>query len=1103
MKPAENFDKLLVNLKAYKRKYYLNQMLKGGILFLTLLSSTYLFFSILEYYGKFSQIVRVIFFFTYLISGSLAFFTWILDPLLKYFAINKQLSDEEASRQIGLYFPEIKDKLLNTLQLKKMSEKESELIRASIEQKTNSLSIVPFSNAINIKENKRYLRYLVGPIVIIALIVFFLPHIFVESTARIINYNIDFKDKAPFAFMLENKSLKAFKNEDFEINLSIKGNSIPESVYLISANKRSKLKNLGGGKFSYLFKNIQRKEDFNFEAAGFISDGYSIDLINRPELTSFDVYLNYPSYLKKQSEKVKNIGNLSIPEGTSVTWEFNTKSADQIKILFSTGKQITENIEDDAYKLSKTFNKTESYDLELQNKQVKSKEKISYTINVIPDQFPQISSEEYHDSTLFNFISLGGSINDDYGLTGLRLFYKRSLDDNKEKESPFKSINVPIDQKFLSQNFIFNWNIDSLNLKPGESLDYYLQVWDNDGVNGRKSSKSKTYGIKLPSKEEASKAISKNSSQTENKMEKALSKSQQIQKDLNKIEEKLKGKNNLNWQDKKSIEELLDKHEELRKEIEELKKANEKLNQQQDKLSPSSEEMAKKMEQLQKLMNELLDEETKKLYDELQKLMEKNAPKQDLQKVLDAIQKKENNMDKELERALEMFKQLKFDQKSEEIINDLKETAKEQEELAEKTNQKQEDQKSLQQQQEKLNEDFKNIQEKLNDLEKINESLENKNDLENTDSKENEISNEQQNSSEQLKNNQNKKAGNSQKNAAEKMKEMADKLSSMQKSNEQEQAEENMEDLRMILENLVRLSFDQEDVMKEFKKVNQTDPRFIALSQKQLKLKDDSKIIEDSLLALAKRVYQIESFVTREVGQMKDFMDESAKAIKERRPDIAAGKQQFAMTSINNLALMLNDVLKQMQEQMAQSMKSGSSMCKKPGKNPKPGLGELQKQLNQKIQQLKQGGKTGKELSEELAKLAAEQETIRNAMKELEKMMNKNGGQAPGNNLNQLSQKMEETENDLVNKKLTQEMIMRQQEILTRLLEAEKAVRERDLDEKREAESAKEPKQDIPPSFEKYLKAKERQIDLLKSISPALTPYYKQEVNEYFQKIDN
>jgi hypothetical protein len=1103
MKPAENFDKLLVNLKAYKRKYYLNQILKGGILFLTLLSSTYLFFALLEYYGKFSQIVRVLFFFTYLITGSLAFITWILDPVLKYFAINKQISDEEASRQIGHYFPEIKDKLLNTLQLKKMSEPDSELIRASIEQKTSSLSIIPFSNAIDIKENKRYLRYLIAPIVIIALIVFFLPHIFVESTARIINYNTDYKEKPPFDFILENKSLKAFKNEDFEVHLSIKGNSIPESVYLISSNKRSKLKNLGGGRFSYTFKNIQRKEDFNFEAAGFVSDGYSIDLINRPELSSFDVFLHYPPYLKKQSEKVKNIGNLSVPEGTSVTWQFNTKSAEEISIQFSSGKHITEKIEDNRYKLSKIFTKTESYDLELQNKQVKSKEKISYTINVVPDQFPQISSEEYHDSILYNFISLGGSINDDYGLTGLKLFYKKNQEDSKKKETPFRSITIPIDQKYLSQNFIFNWNIDSLNLKPGESLEYYLQVWDNDGVNGRKSSKSKTYGLKLPSKEEMSKALSNNSNQAESKIEKALSKSQEIQKDLNKIEEKLKGKNNLNWQDKKSIEELLNKHEELRKELEELKRANEKLNQQQDKFNPSSEEMARKMEQLQKLMNELLDEETKKLYDELQKLMEKNAPKQDLQKILDAIQKKENMLDKELDRALEMFKQLKFDQKTEEIINDLKETAKKQEELAEKTNQKLEDQKSLQEQQEKLNEEFKNIQEKLDDLEKINESLENKNNLENTDSKEDEISKEQQNSSDQLKNNQNKKAGNSQKNAADKMNELAEKLSSMQKSNEQEQAEENMEDLRMILENLVRLSFDQEDVMKEFKKVNQSDPRFITLSQKQLKLKDDSKIIEDSLMALAKRVYQIESFVTREVGQMKGYMDESAKAIKDRRPDIAAGKQQFAMTSINNLALMLNDVLKQMQEQMAESKKGGSSMCKKPGKNQKPGIGELQKQLNQKIQQLKQGGKTGKELSEELAKLAAEQEAIRKAMKELEKMMNKEGGQAPGNNLNQLMQKMEETENDLVNKRLTQEMIMRQQEILTRLLEAEKAVRERELDDKREAESAKEPTQEIPPSFEKYLRAKERQIDLLKSISPALTPYYKQEVNEYFQKIDN
>jgi len=96
---------------------------------------------------------------------------------------------------------------------------------------------------------------------------------------------------------------------------------------------------------------------------------------------------------------------------------------------------------------------------------------------------------------------------------------------------------------------------------------------------------------------------------------------------------------------------------------------------------------------------------------------------------------------------------------------------------------------------------------------------------------------------------------------------------------------------------------------------------------------------------------------------------------------------------------------------------------------------------------------------------------------------------------------MEQTETDLVNKRLTEQTIMRQREILTRLLEAEKSARERELDNKRESQTGKELARAVPPSFEKYIKNKEKQTELLKTISPAFTPYYKKEVNEYFQKI--
>ena len=170
-----------------------------------------------------------------------------------------------------------------------------------------------------------------------------------------------------------------------------------------------------------------------------------------------------------------------------------------------------------------------------------------------------------------------------------------------------------------------------------------------------------------------------------------------------------------------------------------------------------------------------------------------------------------------------------------------------------------------------------------------------------------------------------------------------------------------MDALRDILENLITLSFDQEALMKDFRNVNQTDPRFITLSQQQLKLKDDAKMIEDSLLALAKRVFQIQIFVTREVGARERKHRPQRGATQGPQRARAPTHQQLAMTSINNLALMLNDVLKQMQQQMA-NQKPGDQMCSKPGgKKPKPGsMGDMQQQLNQKIQELKKSGKCGK-----------------------------------------------------------------------------------------------------------------------------------------------
>jgi len=311
--------------------------------------------------------------------------------------------------------------------------------------------------------------------------------------------------------------------------------------------------------------------------------------------------------------------------------------------------------------------------------------------------------------------------------------------------------------------------------------------------------------------------------------------------------------------------------------------------------------------------------------------------------------------------------------------------------------------------------------------------------------------------------------------------------------------QENLDHLRDIQDNLIKLSFAQEDLMHDFSSINQSDPRFVDLSQRQLKLKEDAKIIEDSLRSLANRVFQIRSFVTREVDQMNDYIDESLKSLQERKKNEAVGKQQFAMTSMNNLALLLDDVLQQMQNQMMDAAGIPNDSNQKNGPQM-PNLSELQRQLSEKIEELKKSGKTGRQLSEELAKLAAEQEMIRRALQEQQEKIEQKGNQG-NDGLNDALDKMEETELDLVNKNITQRTIERQKEILTRLLEAEEALRERELDEEREGEKAKSYERQIPPAFEEYIQLKRQEIEALKTVPPKINPYYKKEINEYFKRL--
>ncbi len=1118
---GNGIESIRQKINSFKRKYYLNLLVRGILFTLSILFFYFLTAALLEYVlwlGTWGRFLILVLFFTLVIYCGFRFFK---DPIA-YWISKRGLDDEQGARLIGDYFPTIKDRLVNLIQLSATSD--SGLARASILQKSKEFEPVQFESVIRIDDNKKYLKYLLIPVGIILAILLLNKAIITQSAERIVNFSQQYSPQAPFLFNVQNKSLVGFFNEDFTLQLSLEGDAIPKEAYLIIGNQHLKMETLQGGVFQYTFEKLQQPKSFQVEAAGYYSGSFEITLANRPELTQLAIELQYPKYLQRKNERLVNAGNLEIPEGTLVTWKLNTAHASNAFMLFTSdsSKIDIQSTDNQSFIYSKQFKNPDQYEVFLKNKESQNKDRIFYSVDVVKDQFPQLTINNFRDSVLYKRIILSGITADDYGITQLTLQFH--VKDAQQKILVKKTVNIPVASNQPQQSFFFNWNLDTLSLKPGQQLEYFLQTWDNDGVNGRKSTRSAMYTFFIPDKDQLVTDISKTQSQTESKIEQSTKKAQEFQKQIEDLNQKLKGKQSLDWQDEKKLENILEQKKKLDEMINQMKEQNKLLEQKKETFTEQDEKLRQKAEQIQKLMNELLDDETKKLMEELEKLLrEKNNPQQ-LQRTLDKLNQNSKNLEKELERTLELFKQLQFEYKFEQAIADLKEKTEAQEKLQQKSEElekqseksdkkgnkeqekgnndknqdktgeqsKTEKSQELAKEQEKLNEEFKKSEEKFEELRKLGEELKEQGAPDKEKSEE--IQKSQEESEQKLKENSPSKAKESQKKAVQQMKQMQQQMESSQNSMSMEMEMQNLESLRQIIHGLIKISFDQENLIKKFRELEQNDPRFNVLAQQQLKLKDDVKVLEDSLLELSKKDAMMSSFVTREITELNTRVDKVIEANKERRRQQASTEMQFSMTAINNLALMLDSHFDMMM-QMMKNAKPGKGKSK----NGKQSLSQMQEQLNQRIQELKGSGKQGRELSEELAEMAAEQERIRRALQQMqEKMKNENGGKMPGGDL---SQKMEETETELVNKQLTDKLIERQKEILTRLLESEKAAREQDMDEERKGEAAKDYEKEIPPAVEEYLRLKEKEVELLKTVPPKLYPYYKKEVSEYFKRI--
>ncbi|RPD96499.1 DUF4175 family protein [Aureibaculum marinum] len=1040
----KNFHNIQNKLQQFIKKYYTNELIKGLILFTSFGLLYFFITAFIEYFLWLPIAARSILFFLFIAVELALLIKFIIIPLAKLFGLKKGISLAEASAIIGRHFPEVDDKLLNLLQLNNNNNNQSELLIASIEQKSSNLQPIPFKKAINFKGNVKYLKYLSIPLVILLFTGLTGNNsIFNESFTRVVNYKTAYEPPAPFSYIILNDKLQCIEGQSYELVATTVGNIVPDNV-TIHFNGQSYILKEENGKFIYQFNNLKETFQFYLEANNVYSNPYKLEILKTPNVTGFEMFISYPKYTGKQDELIKNTGNAIVPEGAVITWNITTKDTDSVKFITNTNKSFLVEAEN-KFSLSKQVRNNLNYRITTSNKQLIDYENIEYNIQVIKDEYPKIKIKSDIDSVSRGPVQFVGQLSDDYGINKLQLVYFKKDDDQS-----LHILDIDINTSSFEE-FYYIFSPENLNIDRGEVYNMYFQVVDNDAINGGKISKSKIFSYYNKTKQEVTDELLKEQQTNLEELKIVNQKSEDLNKKLDEFSDKLRKKSDLDWNDKKEFNQFLERQEKYKqmqqKHTEKLKENLEEQeeNNEDEYIQNRKDELKKRIEEAQEL------QEKNDLLEQLKKMSDKLRKEQMLDK-LDKLTEQNKQEKKTLERLLELSKRFFVEKKAVQITNKLDSLVNRQNKEAEKLDSKATDQN-------KLNKAFDDIKKDFEELRKQNSNLAQPMNFPPTKNEEIEIEKQMKGAEDDLNNLENnstqdsnaneeeqKSISKKQKSAARKQKELKDKMSGSLEQMEGEMLNENIEDLKQILKNLLLFSFDQEALLIDFGNIDSEHAEFPKKLRKQHILKENFEHIDDSLYTLSLRIPELTSKIQEDLTDAHYNLYKSLENIAENRIQSGRSNQQYTMTSANNLADMLSDLLNSLQN---------PSMGQGKGKGGQPQFslpdiikeqGKLKKQMQQGIKN--ESGKGEERMSGEQFRIYQEQNALKEALNDL---LDKNGNK--GSEGKQALKQMEELEKELLDKGFDKTVMQKMNLLEHQLLKLDDAILDQGKDDMRKSET--------------------------------------------------
>lgn len=1089
-----DFNILVKKIDAFRKRYHLYQFLRGLILFLIVFVILFLLINLLEYQLYMPSAWRRIMFITSVIFLSLIFFRYVLFSVLQLSGLLETLNYIKASHLIKGLLPDVKDKLINVLELHDNNETlySSDITHAAISQKISDLRVFDFSEAVSMKNLKNLMTYFMASFVIVAVVHLFNSSLFVESGKRIINYNQQFAKPAPYTFEWDNPVSGIHKGSSYTIKLKCEGTDIPSVMYLNIGGNNYLMNFAGSDIFEYELVSLINPINFYFTDLKYLSENYLIDIIPVPVVNGFVAEIEPPSYTSLDKLRMENVGDMQIPKGSVVKWIFDVYDTDSLMVIVN-GKDtlLTERENINRFSVARRFLQPSMYEIKVRNQKTSYESIMNFRIDIIEDMFPEINLTQITDSSRMTRFYFRGSIHDDYGFSNLKFHLNIDVEDS--------SLTIPFNRYVMPQEFYYSVDLQDYNFK-NKTISYYFSVTDNDGVNGPKTTTSESYSFHFPDREELTEKQSEEFTKIEDLVKESQQIAEELRNDLKELQLKNLNSNISDWEKSRLAEDLMNKKNDLEQMLDQIENSYKNLNNYNNTFNEQSSEMLQKQQQIQDLLEDVLTDELKKLLEEFSELA-KEFNDQRLNELSKQMDLSFDDLSKQLDRNLQMLQKMKIEQNLQGVIDQVKEMEQKQADAAKDAA----DNESLDELQKEMisdHQEMENIEQQLNQILEENNQLDKPINFDEFKNEFNEIKENIRNSLQELQQNNRRNSSRSMQNTSEKLKNMAFSMQQMLNMSTMQQNMENIQNLKQILKNLLVLSFDQEDVLRGVSTTSGSDPVLIRLTRKQRDLMTQSEVIKDSLYALATRAPQIGNVVNNELMSMSINLNRSSELMNEGMNSQALTNQQLVITATNNLALMLSEILQQMEDMMNNAQEGdGDPQSGQGGKQMgmmKEQSENLRQQLQQMIDQMKNGNQPmSREMSESLMMHEMMQQMLR-------EMMNSGTiGESARKQLQDIDRMLEQNRRDLMNKNVNPAMVRRQNEIMTRLLEAERSEMERDQDNKRESNTADEQFYSNPAKFFDFEPDRNITIENLQRNNLKLNNFYQNKFKNYVEKFNN